>query len=94
MRGYFEVRFSDKKYLTCQAEYRFLPVWKRFGITAFADAGQVVSDIDKIAFKETKFSAGLGIRYIFDEEENINVRLDIGVGNNSVGIYLNVMEAF
>lgn len=94
MRGYFEGRFRDKHYLTCQMEYRIMPIFWRLGVSLFAAAGQVSAEPNEISLTETKFCGGAGIRYLLNKEEKFNIRLDLGFGKNSSGIYLSASEAF
>jgi hypothetical protein len=42
-----------------------------------------------------KYSAGFGLRFMFNTVEKINARLDIGFGNDgNFGFYALVTEAF
>jgi len=94
MRGYYEGRYRDKHMLSFQAEYRFPIAW-RFGGAAFAGIGDVSNDIGAFRFDEFKYSLGLGVRFMFDTQERINARLDIGFGKgDDIGIYAIVLEAF
>ena len=43
---------------------------------------------------EFKFAAGGGIRYILDAEEHVTLRIDLGYGKNSSGVYFTSSEAF
>jgi outer membrane protein assembly factor BamA len=94
MRGYFEGRYRDKAYTMLQLEYRQYFWWK-FGFAVFAGAGDVASDITKFQLKELKYSYGLGLRFLFNKEEKVNLRMDIGFGNDgNSGIYFGLEEAF
>jgi len=94
MRGYYEGRYRDKNMLTFQAEYRFPVVW-RFGGAAFAGIGDVAEELDAFRFDEFKYSLGFGVRFMFDTQERINARLDIGFNTDGdMGIYALVLEAF
>jgi len=93
MRGYFEGRYRDRQYYTVQAEYRKM-IWWRLGAVAFFAAGDVGDRIKDFNTIDMKFSYGFGLRFVFDEEEQINLRMDIGFGNNTDGVYFSLEEAF
>lgn len=98
MRGYYSGRYRDQNLLALQSElrYRFIP---RLGVTAFAAAGTVYAprslDLDGI-----KPSIGGGLRYFFDIERGLSVRVDYAVGEKrpgekrQSGFYLSLGEAF
>jgi hypothetical protein len=49
----------------------------------------------KLQFKELKYSLGVGLRYLFNKEEKVNLRVDIAFGKNGDrGIYFGIEEAF
>lgn len=44
---------------------------------------------------ELKYSFGGGLRYLFNKKEQVNLRMDIGIGpNGNTGIYFGIEEAF
>jgi hypothetical protein len=93
MRGYFDGRYRDKHMVGIQAEYR-LPVWWRLGLVGFAGVAQVTDQISHFGLKRFWFAGGAGVRFAWNPEERVNVRLDYGIGNNSDGMYITVTEAF
>ena len=93
MRGYFFGRYRDEAYLTWQIEYRKI-IWSRIGAVAFFGMGDVASRFSQLDLTQFKYSYGVGLRYVFDEKEGLNVRMDIGFGNNTSGIYFSLEEAF
>jgi len=93
MRGYFLGRYRDEVYLTWQIEYRKI-IWRRIGAVAFFGMGDVASDFDMLKITQFKYSYGFGLRYVFDEEERLNVRMDIGFGEDTSGLYFSLEEAF
>lgn len=94
MRGYFNGRYRDHNYMTLQMEYRQY-FWKKLGFVAFGGFGDVGSEITDLSFKELKYSFGGGLRYLFNKKENVNLRMDIGIGQDgSTGIYFGIEEAF
>ena len=94
LRGYFFGRYRDNFYGMMQAEYRQY-FWKRLGFVVFAGAGNVSSNILEYNFSNLKYSYGLGLRFLFNKKEKVNLRMDIGFGNdNNRGIYFGIQEAF
>lgn len=93
LRGYFDGRYRDKNTVALQAEYR-IPVWWRFGIVGFAGVAQVADRIGNLAVNRFWFAGGFGLRFAWNSEERINLRLDYGAGNNSSGMYITMTEAF
>lgn len=94
MRGYFEGRYRDKNYLLLQLEYRQYFWWK-FGFAVFVGAGDVASELMKFNLNDMKFSYGAGLRFLFNKEEKVNLRVDFGIGNDgNSGVYFGIEEAF
>ena len=93
LRGYFAGRYRDRNGVAVQADYR-LPVWWRFGMVAFLGAAQVAPTVDRFGLNRFWVAGGLGLRFFWNPEERISLRLDYGVGNNSSGLYVTVTEAF
>lgn len=97
MRGYYNGRFRDRNYLAGQTElrYRFT---ERFGIVGFAGTGEVFhTDFDT---RQLKPNYGGGLRYFFDVQKGLSVRMDYGVGekrpgeSSQSGFYVGLGEAF
>lgn len=94
MRGYFDGRFRDKKYITFQGEYRF-PIWWRFGGAAFLGFGQVAGNFQDFSLQGFKISFGGGLRISILPKEKLNLRIDYGFGNVGNGALSIVLaEAF
>ena len=94
IRGYYPLRYIDRSLLAFQVEYRWHPLWKRFGIVSFAGIGAVADGSSDFRSDYFKFAAGVGIRYLFIQAEGLNIRFDIGFGQESAEIYFNIGEAF
>lgn len=98
MRGYYTGRYRDENLMASQAElrYRFS---NRFGLVAFAGAGQVFAN-GNFSLNELKPNYGLGGRYFFDTAKGLSIRLDYGVGEKKAnedrqkGFYISLAEAF
>jgi hypothetical protein len=65
----------------------------RLGMVAFASVGQVSENFSiKPAYLLP--SGGIGLRFMFNTKERINMRLDYAIGKNSSGFYASIGEAF
>lgn len=93
MRGYFLGRYRDESFFTWQIEYRKI-IWWRIGVVAFFGMGDVAKHFSEFDITKFKYSYGVGLRFVFDELENLNVRMDLGFGKNTSGIYFSLEEAF
>lgn len=98
MRAYYAGRFRDQNLLALQSEIR-LRLNPRFGMAAFAAAGNVYSD-GNLKLIQLKPSIGGGFRYFFDIEKGLSVRMDYAIGEQNPGekrqsgFYLSLGEAF
>lgn len=94
MRGYYAGRYRDNVFAMIQLEYRQF-VWWKFGFVAFAGFGNVADHILNFTFDHMKYSYGFGLRFRFNEEQKVNLRMDMGFGNDgNKGIYFGIEEAF
>lgn len=93
MRGYYEGRYRGKAAVTAQTEFR-KNISGRLGFVAFAAIGEVAPDLTRMRMDELKFAAGGGLRFLFNKEEKVNVRIDMGFGKGSSGVYFGIEEAF
>jgi len=105
MRGYYDGRYTDKNLMAAQAELRQHLI-HRVGMVVFAGVGRVANHFseffksqsqassNKLSFSGLKPSLGAGLRFAVDKGEKLNVRLDVGFGRQSNGVYLNFSEAF
>lgn len=90
MRGYIKGRYRDNQMLMTQLEYR-LPIYWRVGMVFWGAAGSVADDISGLN-KHVLASYGTGFR--FKIKDKVNLRADIGVGENETAFYINVNEVF
>lgn len=96
MRGFYEGRFRDRNLLMAQLEFRQWLFWK-VGVAAFGGSGAVAPQWSQYSLSNVKHTAGIGLRYLLNEDDRINIRLDYGFGLNGInssGFYLTVGEAF
>lgn len=92
-RGVFRGKYRDRIMNLTQVEYRYT-IWKRFGGVAFTSVGGVSDKFSNYALQYTRVNYGLGLRYQLSKSEKINLRLDVGFGDGSPGVYISVGEAF
>lgn len=94
-RGYYTGRYRDLTMMGVQSEYR-MGVWNRFGVTLFGAIGEVGRNLSDYKINALNYSYGIGLRYMMNVEERVNLRLDFGFvpGSTSPGIYLTLGEAF
>lgn len=90
MRGYIKGRYRDNQMAMGQVEYR-LPVFQRYGMVFWGAVGSVANKVSDLN-DEWLTSYGTGFR--FKLKDNINLRFDVGVGQNETNFYLNVNEVF
>ncbi|MGB5692475.1 MAG: BamA/TamA family outer membrane protein, partial [Flavobacteriaceae bacterium] len=81
MRGFFNGRYRDNFYGMLQAEYRQY-FYRKWGFVAFAGAGNVSNTIVEYDFSSMKYSYGVGLRFLFNKQQKINLRMDIGFGSD------------
>ena len=93
MRGYITGRYRDRNYYVLQAEYRTSPLWK-FRFVFFGGVGDVAPGISKFTISTIKPTYGMGIRFRLDELEKLDLRMDVGFGKETSGIYFGVNQAF
>lgn len=93
MRGYPVGRYRDRRMFVGQAEYR-REIWWRFGVVAFAGAGEVASTFSDFSVSDTHPGGGAGLRFNLSPKNHINLRIDYGVGQGSHGWYVGIGEAF
>ena len=82
MRGYYSGRFRDRNLIAGQAELRYR-LSERFGLAGFGGLGQVFRD--KLEMSAFKPNLGGGVRYFFDVEKGLSIRLDYGIGQKPAG---------
>jgi len=92
MRGFYEGRYRDNQSAILQAEYRRDIIW-RFGMVAFGALGVVDDHYGELSLNNLRNSYGGGIRFAINPEERINIRFDVGVGDQT-NFYLTIGEAF
>lgn len=93
MRGFYEGRYRDQKYLASQIEYRF-PLYKKFRGNIFSGLGCVNTYFKDFSWNDFKLSYGLGLRYLIVEEQKLYFRTDFGFNGEDMKVYFGATEAF
>ncbi len=93
MRGYPMGKYTDENLWAAQAEYRF-PIWWKVGASVFVGVGEVAPEVKKFNLNEIKFAFGYGLRYLLDDAQHVNVRLDIAHSVEGTFVYFTIQEAF
>ncbi len=97
MRGYYSGRFRDRNLIAGQTELRYR-IDERFGIVGFIGTGEVSHDA--FSAHDLKPNYGGGVRYFFDLQKGLSIRVDYGVGekrpgeSRQSGLYISLGEAF
>jgi outer membrane protein assembly factor BamA len=94
MRGYFRGRFRDNNMIVLQMEYRILPVLWRIGLVGFFSVGDVSDKVGHFDINNFKYAGGFGLRYIWNREDKLNIRIDFAWGQGTSGFYITLKEAF
>ncbi len=98
MRGYYTGRYRDENLVALQSELR-LRFHPRLGMTAFAGTATVFGSGD-FNISHLKPNLGAGVRYFFDVERGLSIRMDYGLGEKRPGelrqggFYLSLGESF
>ena len=96
LRGYSKGRFRDQAVLTGVLEYRHQFVraddtLSKHGAAVWAGCGFLGEDIEDF---DGHGLPNLGVGYRLELQERMNLRLDMGFGDDDEGVYLSINEAF
>ncbi len=90
VRGSPQDRLLDRVTAVANAEIRFPIVWRLGGVLG-GDAGQVWDRVAHCSFDSWKVNAVVGLRFAMD---TFIVRLDVGIGTETTGWFLNFGHVF
>ena len=94
LRSYAANRYRDRNFVGSQIEYRF-PLFWRFRGAIFTGIGEVFNRTNEVRLDYLKYSYGGGLRFVINEANMLQLRLDYGRGlGNSNAFYLGFGEAF
>ncbi len=97
MRGYYNGRYRDRNFIAGQTELRYR-LNNRIGIVGFLGTGEVAHT--NFSINSLKPDYGGGLRYFFDTEKGLSVRVDYGIGEKAPGearqsgFYIGLGQAF
>lgn len=93
-RGYYQGRYRDKNFSSVQMELRSKLFW-RLGVAAFGGIAALYENPGQIQNESFKPNVGAGLRFLVDNNENTNLRIDYAVGtDNQSGFYISFGESF
>lgn len=92
-RGYYNGRYRDFNSFQFQTEYR-QHIAGRIGFALFAATGEVWRRFENINLENYKWTAGAGLRINLNKHDTTNLRIDVGMGKENSGFYLQFGEAF
>lgn len=94
LRGILIGQFADRTAAFVQAEYR-VPFLEIFEAVAFVGAGTSSPSLETLTQSRLQAIAGGGVRFFFDPNERLGIRLDIGVPiGGTPRLYFTFGEAF
>ncbi|HWZ21533.1 MAG TPA: BamA/TamA family outer membrane protein [Cytophagaceae bacterium] len=93
MRGYYLGKYRDNILAAMQVEYR-IKIIGRFGMATFLSTGEVAGQVNNLRVPSLRVAYGAGLRIKVSNKDNLNLRLDYGLGNGAGLIYFAVAESF
>lgn len=92
VRGYFYGKFRDHNLSTFQAEVR-TPLFWRLGLALITGVSTIYNTSNFA--QDIKPNNGIGLRFLADKKDNVNLRFDYVLGNNNnSGFYISFGESF
>jgi len=90
LRGSPQDRYLDRVASVANAELRF-PIYRRLGGVAALDAGRVFHMLSQYSLDRWAVNPTVGLRFVL---ETFVVRMDVGLGKETTGFYLNFGQIF
>ncbi len=98
MRAITANKFADRHSIVFRIENRIFPwsnpLLERFGFVTFIETGEVARDLEDLSINKLKLSYGAGLRISFLMNDRLNVRLDIGFGEQNRSLSMGSREEF
>lgn len=91
-RGFYEGKLRANNAVMFQTELRGR-IYRRWGAALFTSVGNTVATFADIN-EQMKVTYGGGIRFMADRKKKLNLRLDVGAGDQKPLFYLSIGEAF
>lgn len=93
IRGFLADRYIDNNFTAFQGEYKHY-LNDKWVAAIFAGAGSLSHEFSDIYSEKLKLAAGIGLRYVFSEKENVKFRFDIGFNDDGESaVYILFTEA-
>jgi hypothetical protein len=93
LRGFPATNYLGRSSYLAEVEARW-QISERWGAVAFGGAGQVRNSFSGLEDSDTIPSVGLGLRFLVQKAQHINLRLDYARSDDEDAIYFFVGEAF
>ena len=93
LRGFPATNYLGRSSYLAEVEARW-KISKRWGAVAFAGAGQVRKSFSGLEDSDTIPSVGVGLRFLVQQAQHINLRLDYARSDDDDAVYFFVGEAF
>ncbi len=98
MRAITANKFIDRHSIVFRIENRIFPwshsLLERFGFVTFLETGEVAGSMEEFSLNGLKLSYGAGLRISFLMNDRLNVRLDIGFGEQNNSLSMGSREEF
>ena len=93
MRGYYQGYFRYPFMYAAQIEYRHT-IWRFLGFATWLGAGATTNKWYQFKEESLHPNAGAGLRFRINKKDNLNIRLDYGIGKHQQGFYIDIAESF
>lgn len=98
LRGYTWGRYRDESMVFFMAEYRLQfskpdGTLRKSGMVAWVGGGSIFG-VGNSEEQNNKILPNFGVGYRFEMQPRMNMRIDMGFGRETMGIYFNFNEAF
>lgn len=93
LRGFTEPRFRDDAMAAAHVEVR-APLRGIVSLAAFVGAGAVAPSVGDLAAARKRVAGGLGLRFLLDRNEGLQLRVDYAVARGAGGLYVAAGDAF
>lgn len=89
LRGFPMGLYTDNYAVTLQAEGRW-EFHERWTGLLFGGAGRIADNFGDLGSSTTHFAGGVGIRYMINREQKLNIGVDLAYGNNTFAFYVQI----
>lgn len=89
LRGFPMGFYADDCAVTLQAEGRW-NFYDRWTGLLFGGVGRVAESFGDLGSSPSHFAGGVGIRYMINREQKLNIGVDLAYGNNTFAFYVQI----